>query len=112
MEKFSWIKLAGLATSVSGALVLILGNGFNIGTSGDGTKSLGIVILFAQSIFSSFGVILQKQIVENYPPMITSAFVNLFSVPWAILLGVSVIRGDAWSVSPSSIWGLVRSICL
>jgi drug/metabolite transporter (DMT)-like permease len=110
MEKFSWLKMAGLITGLAGAGVLILGNGFNIGFSGEGTKSLGVVILVAQNILSSFMIILQKQLSNDHGPMTTAALITLSSVPWTILTATVFVSSKEWTVSPAAIGGITYAV--
>lgn len=112
MEKFSWLKMAGLVTSLAGSAVLILGGGLNIGFSAEGAKSLGVLLLVAQNIFSSFMIILQKQLTADNGPMTTAAFITFSSVPWTALTGAVTISGVGWKVSPTAIWGLSYAILI
>jgi len=107
MERFSLIKLAGLVFAVSGAVVMI---GFN-DLSLDNNHTLGMLILLGNTLLLSIYYILQKPLLEKYPPITVTGWAYIAA---SIAMGFTSLYYindlSAFVISTKVIWPLAYAV--
>jgi len=82
MEKFSFMKLGGLAFAVSGAVVMI---GFK-DLSLDNSHTIGMLVLLGNTLLMSSYYILQKPLLEKYPPITVTGWAYIVA---SVAMGIT-----------------------
>eukprot|EP01122_Echinamoeba_exundans_P013721 TRINITY_DN6031_c0_g1_i1.p1 TRINITY_DN6031_c0_g1~~TRINITY_DN6031_c0_g1_i1.p1 ORF type:complete len:378 (+),score=55.79 TRINITY_DN6031_c0_g1_i1:92-1225(+) len=107
-EKFSILKLVGIILCIIGSLFMIDISHFSI-TSG---KGLGVVVLFAQSIFAAGYLVAQKQVLERVPPITTTAAMYAVGTPLMTVTALIFLplNSATWTTNTTGIWAIVYAV--
>lgn len=108
-EPISAIKLAGLLVGASGALILILARG---DISFDFNHTLGNIMLFLNTLFYAFYLVLVKPLMIKYKPI--TVMRGVFSVGLVSLLpfGAVELVGTSWQGIPQEIYASILFVLL
>jgi len=107
MEKFSWIKLGGLACAVSGAIVMI---GFK-DLSFDNSHTIGMFVLLGNTLLMSTYYILQKPLLAKYPPITVTGWAYIVA---SMAMGCTsmyyIHEPSSFIISKQVIWPLAYAV--
>jgi drug/metabolite transporter (DMT)-like permease len=101
-EKISGQKILGVFLGVSGALLLILGNG-NLITGIQG-NALGDLFIFLNAASYAVYIVLVKSLMKKYKAITVIKWVFLFGILFVTPVGISQMEKIAWSEIPVEIW--------
>jgi len=107
LEKFSIIKMIGLAFAVSGAIVMI---GFK-NLSLDNNRTIGMLILLGNTMLMSTYYVMQKPLLKKYPPITVTAWAYITA---SLAMGLTslyyVTDRSVYIIPTKVIWPLAYAI--
>lgn len=100
-EKITFLKIAGIATGISGALFLLLSKGK--GSFGNDTF-LGDKFIFLNAASYAIYLVIVKPLMFKYHPVTVMKWVFLLGLPMVSLFGFNEFSSIAWNNIPSLIY--------
>lgn len=100
-EKITFLKIAGIATGISGALFLLLSKGK--GSFGNDTF-LGDIFIFLNAASYAIYLVIVKPLMFKYHPVTVMKWVFLLGLPMVSPFGFNEFSSIAWNNIPSLIY--------
>lgn len=100
-EKISWLKVAGIFSGITGAVVLILfGKQFSLSSAG----TIGDFYIFLNSVSFALFMIIAKPLMKKYHPLTISKWMFFFGSFMVLPFGANDVMQIEWGEFTTSAW--------
>eukprot|EP00128_Syssomonas_multiformis_P012918 Colp12_sorted_trinity150504_noHs@7281 len=104
-------KMLGIGSSVAGAIVVVALHDNSNSTEASNTV-LGNIFLILNCVSFSLYALLQKRILERYPPFTVAAWAYLIGTGLLVLTMADITDGDRWHIPLEALYALAYAGCL